>query len=302
MQSDFGVNLSFSYLTNYLQCPFRLSLLIHRPEVMLFKPQFHGLFVHEWIQRYVRKHINGEEVSLKEEDVLSVIIKQDRIPTFDIHEALGEIDIRRLNSWGQQLHDFLRSYKVHTVKTEHRIEKHHRGFLFVGVLDILAYTPDGCIVIDLKHTDKVKGYDGKQVTFYSWLLDGIRVEHVFLYFLKSGGRTEAVEFELKSQEGLLRWMLHKMEQIGHIIANELWEYLPPKPFNRTCHPNRCGVYYLCPYGGLSYVHGTVDGADAPLETPLEIIITDTDADMKTNSDIGSSIIQEEHDQEQMGEL
>lgn len=249
---------------------------MQRPETLLFKPQFHGLFVHEWVQRFVRNRINGEELSLNTEDVLSAVMQQDRVPTFDIHHALNGIKEENLVSWGEQLCGFLSGHGVHTVKTEHRIEKPYKGFLYVGVIDILAYTPGGCIVIDLKNSDKVKEYDGKQVTFYSWLLDGVNVTHAYLYFLKSRGATEHIEFELKRHEELLRWMLHKMEQIGHIIANELWEYLPPKPFSRTCHPNRCGVYHLCPYGALSYEHGDAVGAEELGGVPLEITITDVE--------------------------
>jgi len=251
------MRLSFSMLSNYLQCPFRLALLQTKPDTLLFEPQYIGLYAHEWIERYLRMHINREPVSLKTEDIHKAILREDRILVFTPEPP----DEKMLKDWADRVLDEHLT-NVHRIETEAKIEKQFGRHIISGVADILCFNRTKNFVIDLKRSNQVKKYDAKQTTLYSWLLSDYDVRESHLVFLKDDGSIETVTFELYQNTNLLKWMLNTLHRIGDILENELYDYLPPNTGNRTCHPNRCSVYYMCPFANPEIDTKRVDVYDA----------------------------------------
>lgn len=237
------MRLSFSLLTNYLQCPFRVALLQTKPDTLLFEPQYTGLYAHEWVERYLRMKINCEAVSLKRNDIHKAIMREDRIVVGNPQPPEEKL----MKEWAEQILDTILT-GVNKIHTELRLEKQYGEHIVTGIADVLAIKPEGNFVIDLKRSNFVKHYDAKQTTLYSWLLSDYKVTTSHLVFLKDNGSIEDVAFQLSQNQNLLNWMLNTLDKIGNILENELWEYLPPNIGNRTCHPNRCSVFYMCPYG------------------------------------------------------
>lgn len=252
------MHLSFSKLTNYLQCPYRLVLLQTQPELEVFIPQVRGLYIHEYMERRLRRDINGEDVRL--DDIVDTILENkrgQRFFRFDVRKAVQ--DIKHLDVWYEQLLAFCRKHHVVRCETEKEVRRSTGEYDVLGVIDVVAYTPTGAFIIDLKSSNKIGEYTPQQVVLYSWLLKGndIAVDRGCLYFFKSDGTTEEKWFPFEENTKLLGWMLRLFNRIGTVLEYEMFEYLPPNTSQRTCHPNRCSVYYMCPHAhkqslGLPY--------------------------------------------------
>lgn len=247
------LRISYSVLLNYLQCPFRSLLLWQlQPKTALFEPQFIGLYAHEYVERYLQTAINGEQPSMEYMAVVQDILNQDREIAFDLEKAKEKIDALPMQQWAETVYQFLAEKGCHTVETEQKIVVKYEGkttdFEISGIADVVAHLPNETIIIDLKRSDWMKHYDDKQLTIYSYVFGKYKVKNTYLLFMKKDGTVEPVHYEIKENSKLLHWMLSEMEKVVFCLENDLQEYFPPHTWHRTCHPNRCSVWHLCPHG------------------------------------------------------
>lgn len=240
------IDLRYSTLTNYRQCPFRLVLLDKMGKQPLFVPQYVGLYTHFYIESFLRNEVNGENLPLDDETIHRMAI-ENRLVT-DEDEMRKAVKRLPLSMWREKVLSFVRSLGVMRLETEVLVQ---RGNIY-GTMDILAETEDEYIIIDLKRSELVEHYSSDQMNLYAYLVRGKLkdkpLNRVFLVFLLWSG-VAIREYRLDTRKERLKAMLDELERIRVICENDLYEYLPPNPAHRTCHPNRCAVWSFCPFGG-----------------------------------------------------
>lgn len=218
------LNLSFSSLEDYIECPFKYKLLHHInfAESTVEFNKLRGLFVHNILETVNNRIKSNHNQYIGDEEVLEVFEKFKNSFHFEnLRLSKEDCDIIK-NDILYYYHTFGKDLSI--LKTEQSFKINKEYYQLSGIVDLIYQTKDGKIgILDYKNTDHisyhyVKNYIKQIYTYLIALNHSLEIESLRVYAVKA---RKMIDIEI-SQESL-DILLEELERVSQNIGNEIFE-------------------------------------------------------------------------------
>ena len=223
VKEDF-LNLNFSSLENYIECPFKYKLLneINFSQSTVEYNKQRGLFVHNLFEIINNKIKSNDNRYIGDKEVLNTFEKFKKSFHFE-NLKLTEEELNTIkNDVLYYYHTFGRDFSI--LKTEQSFKINKEFYQLSGIVDLIYETPDGKIgILDYKNTNNISNYYVKnyikQIYTYIIGLDGaLEIESLKIYAVKA---RKMIDIELNKKS--LDILLDELDSVSQNIGNEVFE-------------------------------------------------------------------------------
>ncbi len=238
-REDF-LNLSFSSLEDYIECPFKYKLLhhIHFAESTVEYNKLRGLFVHNLLETVNNRIKSNGNKYIGDEEVLAIFEKFKNSFHFEnLRLSNDEFNTIR-NDILYYYHTFGKDFNI--LKTEHSFKIDKEFYQLSGIVDLIYRTDDGKIgILDYKNTELisyhyVKNYIKQIYTYIIGLKNSLEIKTLRIYAVKA---RKMIDIELNQES--LDILLEELDTISQNIGNEIFEC------NRGEDCFNCGFSNIC---------------------------------------------------------
>lgn len=222
-KEDF-LNLSFSSLEDYIECPFKYKLLHHInfAESTVEHNKLRGLFVHNLLETINNKTKSKDNQYIGDEEVLAIFEKFKNSFHFEnLRLSMDEFNLIK-NDILYYYHTFGKDFNI--LKTEHSFKINKEFYQLSGIVDLIYRTDDGKIgIMDYKNTNHisyhyVKNYIKQIYTYIIGLKNSIEIETLRIYAVKA---RKMIDIELNQES--LDILLDELDTVSQNIGNEIFE-------------------------------------------------------------------------------
>ena len=239
-QKDDFLNLNFSSLEDYIECPFKYKLLhdINFAESTVEFNKLRGLFVHNLLETINNRIKSNNNQYVGDEEVLAVFEKFKNSFHFEnLRLSKDEFNVIK-NDILYYYHTFGKDLNI--LKTEQSFKITKEFYQLSGIIDLIYKTKDGKIgILDYKNTNHisnqyVRNYIKQVYTYLIGLNNSLEIESLKIYAIKARKMID-IELNQKSRDILLE----ELDKVSQNIENEMFEC----NMNEDCV--NCGFSNIC---------------------------------------------------------
>ena len=240
IKKEDSLNLNFSSLEDYIECPFKYKLLheINFAESTMEYNKLKGLFVHNILETINNQIKNNNNQYIGDKEVLTVIEKFKNSFHFEnLKLTQNEFNIIK-NDILYYYHTFGKDLTI--LKTEQSFKITKEFYQLSGIVDLIYKTKDGEIgILDYKNTthisnNYVKNYIKQLYTYLIGLNNSLKIESLKIYTVKARKMIN-IEFNQESYNILLE----ELDKVSQNIGNEIFEC------NKDEDCVNCGFSNIC---------------------------------------------------------
>lgn len=222
-KEDF-LNLNFSSLRDYIDCPFKYKLLhdINFSESSVEHNKLRGLFVHNLLETVNNKIRFNDNHYIGDEEVLGIFDKFITSFRFENLKMSQEELNKVKNDILYYYHAFGEDFTI--LKTEQSFKINKEYYQLSGIVDLIYKTKDGKIgILDYKNTDLispqyVRNYIKQIYTYIIGLEGSFEIDDLKIYAVRA---RKMIDIEL-SQESL-DILLEELDAVSQNIGREVFE-------------------------------------------------------------------------------